>query len=84
MPQQFPKWLRVSNCIYCAPERQRVKLSLHVLVERAVGFFCGISSGRIFFFFFNFIKVQLIYNVVLISAVQQTDSVIHIYIPFLF
>ena len=30
-----------------------------------------------------FTEVQLIYNVVLISAVQQSDSVIHIYIIFL-
>ena len=32
------------------------------------------------FFFKFFIEVQLIYNVALISAVQQSDSVIHIYI----
>ena len=32
-----------------------------------------------FSFFFNFIDVQLIYNVVVISAIQR-DSVIHIYI----
>ena len=31
------------------------------------------------FVFFNFIEVQLIYNIVLISAVQQSDSVIHIF-----
>ena len=31
-----------------------------------------------------FIEVQLIYSVVLISAVQQSDSVIHIYIYILF
>ena len=30
----------------------------------------------------NFIEVQLTYNVVLISAVQQSDSVIHVYILF--
>ena len=29
--------------------------------------------------FFKFIGVQLIYNVVLVSSVQQSDSVIHIY-----
>ena len=34
----------------------------------------------LFSFYFNLIEVQLIYNVVLISAVQQCDSVIHIYI----
>ena len=31
-----------------------------------------------------FIEVQLIYNVVLVSGVQQSDSVIHIRIPSLF
>ena len=30
-------------------------------------------------FFFFLIELQLIYNVVLISAVQQRDSVMHIY-----
>ena len=35
-------------------------------------------------FFFNFIGVQLIYNIVLVSAVQQSESVIHIHIPTLF
>ena len=30
-------------------------------------------------FVLNFIDIQLIYNVVLISAVQQSDSVIHVY-----
>ena len=34
------------------------------------------------FFFFNFIEVWLICNVVIISAVQQSDSVIHIHTFF--
>ena len=34
------------------------------------------------FFFFNFINILLIYNVVLVSDVQQSDSVT--YILFLF
>ena len=34
------------------------------------------------FFFFNFIEVQLMYSVVLTSAVQPSGSVIHTYIPF--
>ena len=34
------------------------------------------------FCFFNFIGVELIYNVVLVSGVQQSDSVIHIFILF--
>ena len=32
-----------------------------------------------FFFELIFIRVQLIYNVVLVSSVQQSESVIHIY-----
>ena len=38
-------------------------------------FFCCIIKK-------NFIEVQLIYNVVLISAVQQSDSIIHMYALF--
>ena len=41
----------------------------------------------IFFFKFNFlfyIVVQLIYNVVLVSGVQQSDSVTHTHIPIFF
>ena len=34
------------------------------------------------FFFKNFIEVQLIYSVVFISAVQQSDSVVHLCILF--
>ena len=36
------------------------------------------------FIFKNFIGVQLIYNVVLVSGVQQNESVIHIHITTLF
>ena len=34
---------------------------------------------RLFFFFNVLLKHSLVYNVVLISAVQQSDSVIHIH-----
>ena len=37
------------------------------------------SLSQAVFFFFNFIEVELIYNAVLISAVQQSNSVIHIH-----
>ena len=40
----------------------------------------GTDPVFFFFFFFNFIEVWLIYKVVVISAVQQSDSVIHTYI----
>ena len=36
----------------------------------------------IILFVYFFIEVELIYNVVLVSSVQQSDSVIHIYILF--
>ena len=36
------------------------------------------------FCWFCFIEVELIYNVVLMSAVRQSDSVIHIYLCILF
>ena len=39
---------------------------------------------RFFFIFKSFIQVQLIYNVMTISAVQQSDSVIHIHTSILF
>ena len=35
-------------------------------------------------FYFSFIEVQLIYKVVIISAIQQSDSFIHIPISILF
>ena len=34
---------------------------------------------RFFFFLIYFIEVELIYNVVVVSGLQQSDSVIHIY-----
>ena len=40
------------------------------------------GACRIGFFFF-FIEVELIYNIVLVSTVQQSDSVIHVYTFFL-
>ena len=36
-----------------------------------------------FFCFLNFIEVWLIYNVVIIAAVQQSDSVIHVHTSIL-
>ena len=38
----------------------------------------------LFLFFPIFIGVQMIYGVVLVSAVQQSESVAHIHIPTLF
>ena len=35
-------------------------------------------------FFFNLIGVELIYNVVLVSGVQQSDSVLDIHVSILF
>ena len=44
----------------------------------------GVADSLLDFSFFFYIGVQLIYNVVLVSAVQQSDSVIHIHISILF
>ena len=41
----------------------------------------GVPENQISLFL-NFIEAQLIYNVVLISAIQQRNSVIHVYILF--
>ena len=44
---------------------------------------CRLANEPLFFFLnLFFVDIQLIYNVVLISAVQQTDSVVHIYTFF--
>ena len=41
------------------------------------------AEKRVFFKLINFlVEVQLIYNIVLVSGVQHSDSVIHIYIFF--
>ena len=42
------------------------------------------EAQRIWVLFACFIDVELIYNVVLMSAVQQSDPVIHIYVCMLF
>ena len=50
---------------------------------------CPLTPGKwrkssFFFFVYLFVQVELTYNIVLISAVQRSDSVIHIYILFIF
>ena len=40
------------------------------------------KASQFFVFFFNSIGVQLTYKVVLVSSVQQRDSVIHIFLLF--
>ena len=77
--------------------QERVQMSRALLLERehsakyrACVKICSLASLpgelRIFyltyFYFFYFIRVRLIYNVVLVSGVQQSDSVIHIFIVF--
>ena len=42
--------------------------------------FLSTSVNHQIYFFFNFIEVYLIYNVVLLSGVQQSESVIQIHI----
>ena len=41
-------------------------------------------AGQVHFSFWNFIGIQLIYNVVLVSGIQQSESVIHIHVSTLF
>ena len=41
-------------------------------------------KNLVFVCLFCFIEVELIYNVVVMSAVQQSDSIIHIYLCILF
>ena len=48
--------------------------SLVQVVQLAIG------RGRIFVGFFFLIEVQLIYNVALVTGIQQGDSVLHIYV----
>ena len=45
-------------------------------------FFLAHVKFKMYVLFLKKIEVQLAYNVVLLSAVQQSDSVIHIYILF--
>lgn len=46
---------------------------------RRVFLFWVLILGVVFFFFFSFIEVYLIYNILLISAIEQSDSVIRTY-----
>ena len=41
--------------------------------------FVAMNNSMMTILFYKFIEVELIYNAVLISAVEQSDSVIHIY-----
>ena len=55
------------------------------LIAQSLHLFLDVSFYQPLLIFFNFnfcIKVQLIYNVVPISPVQQSDSVVYIYKHF--
>ena len=58
-----------------------LRIKVHILVQM---YHAQEKKVLYFLCFFNCIEVQLIYRVVLISAVQQSDSVIHIYIDIVF
>ena len=49
-----------------------------------VNFFPHLAFFVVLFIFIFLIEVQLIYSIVLVSGVQQSDSVIHTYISILF
>ena len=49
-----------------------------------VNFFPHLAFFVVLFIFIFLIEVQLIYSIVLVSGVQQSASVIHIYISILF
>ena len=68
MDEVFPTWAPVGI------------LSLTLPPGRAA--WEGSSFFFIIFLFFNFIEVEWIYTVGFISAVQQSDSVLHVYILF--
>ena len=47
------------------------------IVPCAVQWELVVYSGHTFIFYFNLIRVQLIYNAELVSVVQPSDSVMH-------
>ena len=73
-----------SFCWFCFCDYGRS--SFHWRLLYLSGLPCKSDTETSFFFFFliYFVEVELIFNVVLISAVQQSESVIHIYIFFFF
>ena len=77
----FPESLRSSHISKGAADRKPQPLQstfLHIFLTSS--FFS--SKPFICFLIYFFIEVQLIYNVVLVSGAQQSDSVIHIYLFF--
>ena len=90
--------LTICMCVYVYIFPTRVK-SYILLQDRKMGFIFAIVMGsrqsgilecwqcyflKQILFCLMFMIVQLIYNAVLVSAVQQSDSVIYIHIPTLF
>ena len=58
--------MSVPKFLYCVQLIDKIKGREHLL----------------YFLQINFMEVQLIFNIVLVSAIQQNDSVIHIYTYF--
>ena len=65
------------QCQFCANALFFQQLILRNLVHTDRG-----ERNIPFFFLIYFIEVELIYNIVLVSAVQHSDSVIHTYAFF--
>jgi len=58
----------------------RFVLSKSVFQSSSPSFPSSLFEREGLFFYYFFIEIQLIYSVVSISAVQQNDLIIHIYI----
>ena len=61
-----------------------VKLFMLTNIKAQVTNYCDRLVGAKFYFLKIFIGVQLLYNVVLVSTVQQSETAIHIHISPLF
>ena len=62
------------------PLSEVMEQTCNLMVHRWIHFLCTMMGTPIFFFIsLSFLEVELTYNVVIISAVQECDLVIHIH-----
>ena len=76
----------VQSLTWIAPLRRHKYLCfvLWIFVLFLVDFFYYYYTVKLFSFFFCFVGVQLTYNIVLVSGIQQSQSVMYINISILF